>query len=186
MDDPCTAVPKRDVLASIRTIVKDDYFDAIEVKMFADDDIRKAARRILEQSHMKVCYGAQPRLLGSGLNPNAIDEAERLKAEKALLEAIDEAEYLGAGGIAFLAGRWEQETKELAYEQLLKTTRCLCGYAAQKGMAVELEVFDYDMDKAALRPMRRGLRRICAPPIIISGCWWICPIFRPPMRTVGL
>ena len=99
---------------------------------------------------MKVCYGAQPRLLGSGLNPNAIDEADRLKAEKALLEAVDEAEYLGAGGIAFLAGRWEQETKELAYEQLLKTTRCLCGYAAQKGMAVELEVFDYDMDKAAL------------------------------------
>ena len=142
--------PKRDVLASIRTIVKDDYFDAIEVKMFADDDTREAARRILEQSHMKVCYGAQPRLLGSGLNPNAIDEADRLKAEKALLEAVDEAEYLGAGGIAFLAGRWEQETKELAYEQLLKTTRCLCGYAAQKGMAVELEVFDYDMDKAAL------------------------------------
>ena len=50
--------PKRDVLASIRTIVKDDYFDAIEVKMFADDDTREAARRILEQSHMKVCYGA--------------------------------------------------------------------------------------------------------------------------------
>ncbi len=105
---------------------------------------------LLEQSHMKVCYGAQPRLLGPKLNPNAIDEEERKKAEATLIDAIDEAEYLGARGIAFLAGKWEEATKEEAYAQLLKTTRALCDYAAGKGMAVELEVFDYDMDKAAL------------------------------------
>lgn len=105
---------------------------------------------LLEQSHMKVCYGAQPRLLGPRLNPNAIDEEERKKAEATLIDAIDEAEYLGARGIAFLAGKWEEATKEEAYAQLLKTTRALCDYAAGKGMAVELEVFDYDMDKAAL------------------------------------
>ena len=105
---------------------------------------------LLEQSHMKVCYGAQPRLLGPKLNPNAIDEEERKKAEATLIDAIDEAEYLGARGIAFLAGKWEETTKEDAYAQLLKTTRTLCDYAAGKGMAVELEVFDYDMDKAAL------------------------------------
>ena len=34
--------------------------------------------------------------------------------------------------------------------QLLKTTRAVCDYSAEKGMMVELEVFDYDMDKAAL------------------------------------
>lgn len=66
------------------------------------------------------------------------------------MEAIDEAEYLGAGGIAFLAGKWEEASKDKAYAQLLKTTGNLCDYAAQKGMTVELEVFDYDMDKAAL------------------------------------
>ena len=66
------------------------------------------------------------------------------------MEAIDEAEYLGAKGIAFLAGKWEEATKDQAYAQLLKTTRNLCGYAATKGMMVELEVFDFDMDKAAL------------------------------------
>ena len=67
-----------------------------------------------------------------------------------MLEAIDEAEYLGAGGIAFLAGKWAPETKDQAYDQLLKTTRNLCDYAATKNMSVELEVFDFDMDKAAL------------------------------------
>jgi hypothetical protein len=73
-----------------------------------------------------------------------------MKTEKTLLEAIDEAEYLGAKGIAFLAGKWKEEEKEAAYRQLLKTTGNLCTYAAKKDMYVELEVFDYDMDKAVL------------------------------------
>ena len=140
--------PNRDPMESLKAICRDDFFDAIELKGYGEKNAE--AKALLDQSHLKVCYGAQPRLLGPKLNPNAIDEAERLKAEKTLLEAIDEAEYLGAKGIAFLAGKWEQETKEQAYRQLLKTTRALCGYAAAKGMNVELEVFDYDMDKAAL------------------------------------
>ena len=140
--------PNSDPLDSLRAIAEDDYFDAIELKGFGEQN--EEAKKILEQSHLKVCYGAQPRLLGPKLNPNDIDEEGRKKAEDTLLEAIDEAEYLGAKGIAFLAGKWEKETQELAYQQLLKTTRNLCGYAASKGMQVELEVFDYDIDKAAL------------------------------------
>lgn len=139
-----------EVLDSIKTICCDDYFDVLEVTQMKEEAVRDSARRMLEQSHIKVCYGAQPRLLGPGLNPNDIDENGRLKAEKTLMDAVDEAEYLGAGGIAFLAGKWEEKTKEKAYQQLLKTTKNVCDYAAGKGMTVELEVFDYDMDKAAL------------------------------------
>ena len=104
----------------------------------ADDAEREEVKKILEQSHLKVCYGAQPRLLGPKLNPNDIDEEGRKKAEATLIEAVDEAEYLGAKGIAFLAGKWEEETKDQAYAQLLKTTRNVCDYAAKKGMNVEL------------------------------------------------
>ncbi len=138
------------LLSSVRTICCDEYFGALEVTQIKDEEERKAVKGMLEQSHLKVCYGAQPRLLGTGLNPNDINEEGRLAAEKTLLEAIDEAEYLGAAGIAFLAGKWQEETKEEAYSQLLKTTRRLCDYAKTKGMMVELEVFDFDMDKAAL------------------------------------
>ena len=140
--------PLSDPMDSLRAICRDDYFDAIELKGFGAKN--EEAKKLLEQSHLKVCYGAQPRLLGPKLNPNALDEAERQKAEATLIEAVDEAEYLGAKGIAFLAGKWQPETKEQAYAQLLKTTRNVCDYAARKGMNVELEVFDYDMDKAAL------------------------------------
>lgn len=140
--------PNRDPMESLKAIARDDFFDAIELKGFGAQNAE--AKAILDQSHLKVCYGAQPRLLGSKLNPNDIDEDGRKKAEATLLDAIDEAEYLGAKGIAFLAGKWTPETREQAYQQLLKTTRNLCDYAAGKGMNVELEVFDYDMDKAAL------------------------------------
>lgn len=138
------------LLESVKSLACDPYFTALEVTQVADDETRAAMKKILEQSHMKVCYGAQPRLLGSGLNPNDINEEGRKKAEATLIEAIDEAEYLGAKGIAFLAGKWESETKNQAYSQLLKTTRNLCDYAAKKDMMIELEVFDFDMDKAAL------------------------------------
>ncbi|MBS4956485.1 MAG: sugar phosphate isomerase/epimerase [Clostridium celatum] len=138
------------LLESVKSLACDPYFTALEVTKVADDESRAAMKKILEQSHMKVCYGAQPRLLGSGLNPNDINEEGRKKAEATLIEAIDEAEYLGAKGIAFLAGKWEIETKNQAYSQLLKTTRNLCDYAAKKDMMIEIEVFDYDMDKAAL------------------------------------
>ena len=140
--------PNRDPMESLKAIAKDDFFDAIELKGYGEKN--EEAKKILDQSHLKVCYGAQPRLLGPKLNPNDIDEEGRKKAEATLMEAIDEAEFLGAKGIAFLAGKWAPETKDQAYAQLLKTTRNLCDYAATKGMNVELEVFDYDMDKAAL------------------------------------
>lgn len=142
--------PRRDVVDSVRAIASDDFFDAIELCHFKDGDKRDQVKKILGQSHMKVCYGAQPTLMGNKLNPNDLDEAGRARAESALIEALNEAEYLGARGIALLAGKWSPDTREQAYAQLLKTLRAVCGAAKQKDMIVELEVFDYDMDKAAL------------------------------------
>ncbi|MDR0623566.1 MAG: sugar phosphate isomerase/epimerase [Treponema sp.] len=134
----------------IKKIVRDDYFDAIELNWIKDSARREEVKKLLEGSHLTVCYGAQPRLLTTGLNVNHLDEAERQKAEDTLREAVDEAEFLGAGGIAFLSGKWAPETRERSYAQLLKTTRNLCDYAKPRGMRVELEVFDYDIAKAAL------------------------------------
>ncbi|MEY8336425.1 TIM barrel protein [Lachnospiraceae bacterium 62-35] len=142
--------PNRDLLEVIQKVASDDFFDAIEIPTKLDDETRAKAAKMLAESHLKVCCGAQPRLLGPKLNPNDIDEEGRKAAEATLIEAIDQAEELGAKGIAFLAGKWSQETKDEAYAQLLKTTRAVCDYAAAKGMNVELEVFDFDMDKAAL------------------------------------
>jgi sugar phosphate isomerase/epimerase len=134
----------------IRNVAYDDYFDAIEVNWIKDSETRAKAARLLEQAHMTVCYGAQPRFLTTGLNPNDMDEAGRKQAEASLIEAVDEAAELGSKGIAFLSGKWKPETRDEQYNQLLKTTRAVCDYAKTKGMMVELEVFDYDVDKSSL------------------------------------
>jgi sugar phosphate isomerase/epimerase len=139
-----------DILEKIRKIAYDDYFDVIELSWIKNPKLRSQAAKILDQAHMTVCYGAQPRLLTTGLNPNDLDEEGRRKAEATLMEAIDEAEELGSKGIAFLAGKYEEETKEKSYAQLYKTTSNLCAYAKTKDMMIELEVFDYDIDKKSL------------------------------------
>lgn len=126
------------ILDSVKTICCDEYFNALEITHIEDQETKDKVRDMLAQSHMKVCYGAQPRLLGPKLNPNDLDEEGRKKAEAVLMDSIDEARYMGAKGIAFLAGKWEPETKDQAYAQLLKTTRAVCSYAATKGMMVEL------------------------------------------------
>ncbi|MBM4761333.1 TIM barrel protein [Bacillus sp. B15-48] len=138
------------IVETVRKIVLDDYFDAIEITHIEKEEDRLAIKKLLDSSHMKVCYGAQPRLLTAGLNPNALNETERLKAEAILIDSVDEAEFLGASGIAFLAGKYEEETKDEAFQQLLKTTKNVCDYASEKNMTITLEVFDYDLDKKSL------------------------------------
>jgi sugar phosphate isomerase/epimerase len=135
---------------NIRRIACDDYFDAIEVNWIKDADTRARVAKLLDGSHLSVCYGGQPRLLTTGMNANHLDEDERKRAEASLIEAIDEARELGSKGMAFFSGKWQEETKERSYAQLLKTTRNLCDYAKKKDMFIELEVFDYDIAKASL------------------------------------
>jgi len=137
-------------LEVIKKVARDDYFDAIEITWTKDAAQRAEIKKLLDVSHLTVCYGAQPRLLTTGMNANHLDEAERKKAEATLIEAIDEAEFMGAKGIAFLSGKWAAETKEQSYSQLLKTTRNLCDYAKPKGMNIVLEVFDFDIAKASI------------------------------------
>jgi sugar phosphate isomerase/epimerase len=102
-------------------------------------------------SKLAIGYGAQPRLLTTGLNINDLNEEGRCKAVATLKEGIDEAYEIGAEGFAYLSGKYAEETKEDSYAALLTSTRELCAYAASKGsMPVNLEVFDYDIDKKSL------------------------------------
>lgn len=139
-----------DVLFSIEKLAKDPFFTVLEISHIEDQTVRRKVRDILRQSHMDVCFGAHPQLLGGGLNPNALDEEERRKAEASLMRALEEAREIGAGGIAFLSGHWEESRKEENYAQLIKTTGAVCRRAEEMGLTVELEVFDYDVDKKAL------------------------------------
>ncbi len=148
---PTTIKGEGSIEETVRRLACDDYFDAIEVTWIKDGDARKRVRKIAETSKLTLCYGAQPRLLTTGLNINDLDEGKRRQAVDTLKAGIDEAYELGASGFAFLSGKYEEATKEKSYAALLSSTREICGYAGAKGtMPVILEIFDYDIDKKSL------------------------------------
>lgn len=142
--------PGTDALKTLQKIAQDPFFDAIELTHFIDAGQRAQAKRTLEQSYLAVSYGAQPIQLSKGYNPNALEEEKRQQAERALLEAAEEAAYLGAEAMAFMAGPWEKAHREQGYRQLVKTAVSLCRYLEPMGMRLELEVFDYDLEKCSL------------------------------------
>ena len=154
------------ILERLKKIVTDPFFEAVEVAQMKDAGVRKAAAEMIAWGHMVTAYGGQGRMLGAGLNINDLCEAGRQKALASLKEGIDEAYEIHAADFAFLAGRYEEETKEASFQALLASTRELCAYAAQKGnMPVLCEVFDYDIAKRSLvgpvELVRRYAKTIC-------------------------
>lgn len=155
------------ILECLKKIVTDPYFEAVEVARMKDAGVRRAAAEMIACGHMVTAYGGQGRMLGAGLNINDLNEEGRKKALDSLKEGIDEAYEIHAADFAFLAGRYEEATKEASFQALLRSTRELCDYAAQKGdMPVLCEVFDYDIAKRSLigpvDMVRRYAETICA------------------------
>jgi len=148
---PATIKGEGPVEETIKKLALDEYFHAIEITTIKDKDVRQRVKKILDTSHMTVAYGAQPRLLTTGLNINDLDEDGRQRALANLKEGIDEAFEMGASGFGFLSGKYDEATKEESYQALIRSTKEICSYVKSKGnMKVALEVFDYDVDKKSL------------------------------------
>lgn len=148
---PVTIEGEGPILETLKKIVVDDYFDAVEITWMKDSAIRSQARRMLDTARMTVAYGAPPRLLTTGLNINDLREEGRQKALTTLKEGIDEAYEMGAVSFSFLSGRYEESKKEEAFDTLIESTKELCVYAKSKGnMKIVHEMFDYDIDKKSL------------------------------------
>lgn len=136
---------------TLKKIAEDDYFDAVEITWIKDKNVRNNAKKIIEKAKLAVAYGAQPRLLTTGLNINDLNGEKRLEALKTLKDGIDEAYEMKAKGFAFLSGKYNLDKRSEAFDALVDSTKELCKYAKSKGdMNVLLEVFDYDVDKKAL------------------------------------
>jgi len=148
---PATIRGEGPILETVKKIAMDDYFDAIEVTWVKDKNTRQKVTEMLKTAGIALAYAAQPRLLTTGLNINALDEEVRQGAIISLKEGIDEAYEMGAVGFAFLSGKYEEDKKEAAFGALVQSTKELCAYAKSKGdLKIVLEIFDYDVDKKSL------------------------------------
>lgn len=138
-------------IESIKRISIDNYFDVIEIGEIKDFKVRNRAKEIFQISKLNTAYSGHSRLLLSGLNINDLNEEGRKKAVYELKKGIDEAYYMGALDFSFLSGHYIEERKAEALEALIKSTKELCSYSAEKGnMPILLEVFDHDIDKKCI------------------------------------
>ena len=157
---PFAMTGEGEIEATVRRVLCDNDFECIELTRINDETVRQRVAGLVRQSGITMTYGAQPQLMRNQENLNSLDEALRLRAMNRMKACIDEAYETGAKGIAYLAGKFDPNKVEEHYQALVKSTRELCSYAASKGgMPVNLEVFDYDVEKCSLiGPTARALR----------------------------
>lgn len=148
---PFAMTGEGDIANTIYDLCKDTYFDVLEITKINDAHTRNTVKKYATESGTTLTYGAQPQLMRNNENINSLDEDLRMRAIGRMKNCIDEAYEMGAKGFAFLAGPYEESTKEESYKALVSSTKELCDYAKQKGdMQVNVEVFDYDVEKCSL------------------------------------
>ncbi len=140
------------IVETLRKIVEDDFWTAVEVGWMKDVKVRNEARKLLEISHLEVCYANQPRIFSNKLNLNAFDPSERKKAIEAMKKGTDEAFDLGASCIRVFSGKHPgEEKKEEAKKILIDSLKEVCQYTNEQGqMEIYMKIFDYDIDKCFL------------------------------------
>lgn len=148
---PETMTGEGPVLETLRTIVEDEFFGAVEVTRIQEPAVRARAADLLRASGLEVGFGAQPVLLGGKHDLNALDEDVRRAAVAACREALAQAAELGATKFAVLSGPDPGEAaRERATEQLRRSLVEIGREARERGMALALETFDRAIDKRCL------------------------------------
>lgn len=139
------------IIETLEKILTNDFFSAVEITHIKNDKVREQAKKMLESSHVVSAYGAQPVLLSNKLNLNSLIEEERKKAVDEVNKCIDEAAYLGTRGVAVLSGPHPgKEFEKEAIQKLLQSLEELCSYSQKYNLKLELESFDFDVDKKCL------------------------------------
>ena len=68
------------ILETVKKILDDDYFTAIEVSWIKDKSIKEKVKNLLAESGKVVGFGAQPPLLVNKLSLCSLNEKDREKA----------------------------------------------------------------------------------------------------------
>ncbi|MGJ8455820.1 sugar phosphate isomerase/epimerase family protein [Pseudothermotoga sp. U03pept] len=151
------AKSEEEILSTVKKVLTDEFFQAIEISALVERPILEKIGKMCEISKVELLLAAQPLVLTKKLNLNSVDESERKQAVEEIKTVIDNAYSVGAKAVAFLSGRMPQENElEVAKAQLVKSLRELCSYSQEHGeregriVAVNLEVFDWSVDKKAL------------------------------------
>ncbi len=129
------------ILDSISSVAADPFFEVLEITRINDAATRDQVKAIIDKNEIEIGFGAQPILLGGGLDLNDADETKRRTAVDAVTAAIDEAQQMGIRNVGVLSGR-PGGNKNAAMDRLVDSLKELSAYADAHGCRVILETFD--------------------------------------------
>ena len=140
------------ILETVRSIVEDEFFGAIEIGFIQDSSVVKEVAALTKTAAVAVGGCGQPVQLGNNLDVNSLDSATRGAAVERLKRAIDQAGELGAARFALLSGPYSgSENEQEAIKLLIDSLNQLSDYSeSQVNIPLVLEVFDRSIDKKSL------------------------------------
>lgn len=151
------AKTEEEILSTVKRVLQDEFFQAVEVSALVEENVLKKIGKMCEVAKVELLIAAQPLVLSKKLNLNSMNEEERKTAVEEIQRTIDKAYASGAKAVAFLSGRMPSVAHiETAKENLVDSLSQICDYAKEKSsefgytLAVNLEVFDYSIEKNAL------------------------------------
>ncbi len=129
------------VLDSVSAVAADPFFEVLEITRINDPDTRIRTKAVLDENGMEVYYGAQPILLGGGLDLNEADDTKRCAAVDAVKAAVDEARQMDIRSVAVLSGTRDGD-KAAAMDRLVDSLKELSRHADSRACRIVLETFD--------------------------------------------
>jgi hydroxypyruvate isomerase len=137
-------------LGAVKTIAVDPFFDGIEFPK-PPDYLWDKVENILEDEGKVAILAGQPEVLNRGLNPSALDDADRTKAIEGLGKMIEDAGSHGVWLIALCSGPDPGPAKRKdATSKLIDSFKQLCEKADGCGVNLLIETFDRTLDKKLL------------------------------------
>jgi sugar phosphate isomerase/epimerase len=143
------------VIETLRTIVDDPYFGAVEIAPINDPAIRDQARALLAAAELQVVYLPILPILLEELGLGSVDADRRLAAKQRLCELLDQAITFDAPLAMIMPPRDPGPALRAATTaRFVEDVRELCDYAdaqsRRRRLHLTLENFDRDIEKKRL------------------------------------
>jgi glyoxylate reductase len=129
------------IVETIEGLAQDGFFKVLEITRVNDPQASERVRAIAEESGIRLFFGAQPALLGGGLDLNHREDAERARAIAAVRDCIPQAQEMGCEAVAVLSGPVTDDLDD-AMDRLVDSLCQLCEDAEAHGLRLVLETFD--------------------------------------------
>jgi len=128
------------LLSTLKKVLDDPYFGAIEVTQVKDAALREKVAELLKKSGKTVVFSAQPVQLShkedmiEETDISSIDNKARMYALERMYKLIDEAYQYGAESFAFVSGKdvSDKSKRTMAYNALITSINDMCEYSEAK------------------------------------------------------